>query len=172
MMENDGERVILTATWADIALAVSGHGSRNATAGEALANWEELPEETRGRLIRMCHETAEWMFNWEELLKAAVQEALQAAADPAGPEASGRHVPRLISSSGRLAIEQHGGTGGNYRPHSPRNDNEFAEGTWAEWVELAHTILSEDLANLTHLQGGKIQQEAEQEQEEAEQGEE
>ena len=31
-----------------------------------------------------------------------------------------------------------------YLPYSPRNGNEFAEGNWKDWLELARKIIAHD----------------------------
>lgn len=48
----------------------------------------------------------------------------------------------IVARAGRrLGIEASAWISDWYCSHSPRNCNSNAEGTWAEWVALAHEIL-------------------------------
>ena len=62
--------------------------------------------------------------------------------------ASTKSDPRAYLSAGRrLAVRSSDCLENWYVSHSPRNDNYNAEGTWEEWVELAHLILNADAAH-------------------------
>ena len=50
----------------------------------------------------------------------------------------------VVSSGRRLAVAKSGHIDDWYISYSPRNDNQNAEGTWEEWVNLAKAILEED----------------------------
>lgn len=48
----------------------------------------------------------------------------------------------VVARSGRrLAVQASEWLSDWYISHSPRNDNQNAEGPWQEWVDLAHAIL-------------------------------
>lgn len=47
----------------------------------------------------------------------------------------------VIQAGRRLGIEASAWLSDWYISHSPRNGNSNAEGTWAEWVALAHQII-------------------------------
>ena len=135
--------IILMATAADVALAMSGHRSGDSTAGEALANWEALPQEKRSAILQRCRGTAAVMYDWENLLEGTLAQVL--SQDTVGNRPPTNRIPAQLHGGGsRLAIRQSGSAQGRYQPHSPRNDSDFAEGEWQEWLELAQTIISHD----------------------------
>ena len=145
MIGQDDGRVILTATAADVALARARHGAGDITAGEALAEWEALPEETRARILARCQDTATLMFDWEELLDQAVGDMLLAEQETEQEKSRTNSIPGLIYGGGRrLAIQQNWGPGKKYQPYCPRNENQYAEGSWSDWTELAQTIIEEE----------------------------
>ena len=53
----------------------------------------------------------------------------------------------MITAGRRLAIRNSGD--GWWVGYSPRNDNEYDEGDWGEWVDLAKQILEQDAQNPT-----------------------
>ncbi|TKD50182.1 Lar family restriction alleviation protein [Sphingomonas baiyangensis] len=53
------------------------------------------------------------------------------------------HLPDTIWAAKRCGI-QRGILDGWFVPWSPRNDNQFAEGSWSAWLNLAREILAAD----------------------------
>lgn len=53
-------------------------------------------------------------------------------------------LPDTIEAGRRLGVERSGWLTGWFTSWSPRNDNSNAEGSWSEWVELAHAIIGYD----------------------------
>ena len=49
-----------------------------------------------------------------------------------------------LQAGRRLAVKESLSLPGWYVGYSPRNESNFAEGRWEEWVELAKMILVED----------------------------
>lgn len=62
------------------------------------------------------------------------------------PDGSARRDPRdyVCAGARRLAMCKSEWLTDWYISHSPRNDNQNAEGTWDEWVALARAILKAD----------------------------
>ena len=134
---------LLVATTSDIALAMFQFSNRNSTAGEAMDTWKSLPREHRERIVALAQNTATLMFDWERLLDDSVKSLLSqdntSHRNPVDPP------PLIIYGGGcRLAITRSRETLGTYQPHSPRNGDEFAEGEWDHWTELAREILQHD----------------------------
>lgn len=48
-----------------------------------------------------------------------------------------------LDAAKRLAVVESEWLDDWYISHSPRNGNEFAEGTWCQWVHLARLILAD-----------------------------
>ena len=145
MIGKEGGMNILRATTADVALARARHGAGDITAGEALAEWAALPEETRARILARCQDTATLMFDWEELLDQAVRDMLLAEQETEQERSRTSSIPGLIYGGGRrLAIRQNRGYGKKYQPYCPRNENQYAEGSWRDWTELAQSIIEKE----------------------------
>lgn len=59
----------------------------------------------------------------------------------------------IVARAGRrLAVQRSAWLNDWYISYSPRNDNQNAEGDWAEWVALAREILAADASR--HLASG------------------
>lgn len=97
-----------------------------------------------------------WLFAGQWRTVRAALASLPPATDPGKVErpsgdALEPHLPESIEAAKRCGIQRSDWLTGWFVPWSPRNDNQNAEGPWADWVALAHAILAADAKALAAL---------------------